>query len=62
LKDEKLFEELTIIPSVESGKLWSQGRLDELEGKFQKNLMTMDYNGGINIRDEVKRRKRIIGV
>ena len=53
---------LTIIASVESGKPWSQNRLDELEGKLQKNLMTMDYNGGMNIRDEVRRRRRRIGV
>ena len=41
---------------MEPGKPWTQTRLDELEGKFQKNLMTMDYNGGMNIRDEIKRR------
>ena len=65
LKQETVFEEnvmkyfsLTIIASVEPGKPWSQSRLDELEGKFQKNMMTMDYNGGINIRDEVKRKRR----
>ena len=49
---------LTIIASVESGKPWSQNRLDELEGKLQKNLMTMDYNGGMNIRAEVRRRRK----
>jgi hypothetical protein len=68
LKDDNFFEEnvmkhfkFTIIASVEPGKPWSQDRLDELEGRFKKNLMTMDYNRGINIRDEVKRRKRNIG-
>ena len=61
MKNEKLFEEnvmkhfsLTIIASVEPGKPWTQARLDQLEGKFQKNLMTMDYNGGLNIQDDVK--------
>ena len=52
---------LTIIASVEPRKPWTQAKLDQLEGKFQKNLMTMDYNGGLNIRDDVKRR-RIVGV
>ena len=32
---------LTIIASVEPGKPWSKGRLDDLEGRFQKKLMTM---------------------
>ena len=69
LKNEAVYEaeviqhfSLTIIECVESGKPWSQNRLDELEGKLQKNLMTMDYNGGMNIRDEVRRRRRRIGV
>ena len=29
-----------------------------MEGLFQKNLMTMEYNGGMNIRDEVKKKRR----
>ena len=64
LKNEDIFEEnvmkhfqLTIIASAEPGQPWTNKKLDELEGKFQKNLMAMDYNGGINIRDEVKRRR-----
>ena len=64
LKSEEIFEqnvmkyfELTIIASVEPGHPWTNRKLDELEGKFQKNLMAMDYNGGMNIRDEVKRRR-----
>ena len=48
---------LTVIASVELGKPWTQARLDQLEGKLQKNLMTMDYNGGMNLRDETKRRR-----
>ena len=39
---------LTVIASVEPG----QRKLDQLEGDFQKRLMCMDYNGGMNIRDE----------
>ena len=68
LKDENIFEEnimkhfdLTIIASVESGQPWTQKKLDDLEGKFQKNLMTMDYHGGMNIRDENKRKTRRTG-
>ena len=63
--NENIFEDtimqhftLTIIASVEPGKPWTQTRLDELEGKFQKNLMTMDYNGGMNLRDETTRHRR----
>ena len=68
LKDEETFEEnvmkyfeLTIIASVEPGKPWTQTNLDRLEAKFQKNMMAMDYNGGICIRDETKRKHRAIG-
>ena len=63
LKDDTIFEEnimrhfeLTIIASVEPGQPWTQKKLDDLEGKFQHNLMTMDCHGGINIRDENKRK------
>ena len=35
-------------------------KLDRLEAKFQKNLIAMDYNGGINLSDESKR-KRAVG-
>ena len=66
LKNDMIFEEqvmkhfqLTIIASVEPSKPWTQQNLDRLEAKFQKNLMTMDYNGGINIRDETKRNRTV---
>ena len=46
LKDEIIFEEnimkhfdLTIIASVESGQPWTQKKLDDLEVRFQKNLI-----------------------
>ena len=65
LKNENIFEEnimkhfeLTIIGSVEPNKPWTQANLDKLEAKFQKNMMCMDYNGGINLRDETKRTRR----
>ena len=66
LKSSDIFEEnvmryfsLIVIASVELGKPWTQYKLDQLEGRIQKNLMTMDYNGGLNIRDEVKRRRGV---
>ena len=51
---------LTIITSVEPGKSWTQENLDRLESKFKKNVMAMDYNGGIYLRDE-SNRKRAVG-
>jgi hypothetical protein len=51
LKNSEIFEEnvmryfsLTILASVDQGKPWTQDKLDQLEGRLQKNLMTMDYN------------------
>ena len=46
--------ELTVIANIQPGQPWTQDNLDRLEGKFQKNLMSMDYDGGMNIRDETK--------
>ena len=64
LKNEDVFEnrimkhfELIVIGSVEPGKPYSQKNLDRLEGKMQQQLMTMDYQGGINLRDDVKKRR-----
>ena len=63
LKKEEIFEnnvmkyfELSIIGSVEPNKNYSQQNLDRLEGNLQKKLMTMEYHGGINLRDETRRR------
>ena len=50
--------DLVIIGSVEEGKRDSLVRLDRLEEDFQHRLMTMDWQGGINIRDETKRRRK----
>ena len=65
LKDDRIFEDsvmrhfkLTIIASVEPGQPWSLTKLDQLEGDFQKPLMCMDYNGGMNKRDENLRKRR----
>ena len=49
--------EITVIGSVEPGKPYSQKNLDRLEGKMRQQLMTMDYQGGINLRDDVKKRR-----
>ena len=50
---------LTVIASVEPGQPWTQQKLDQLEGDFQKRLMCMDYNGGMNTRDgNLRTRKR----
>ena len=51
--------ELTIIGSVEPGRPYTQTNLDRLEGRLQKNLMCMDYNGGINLKDETKTKRKI---
>ena len=68
LKDDTIFEEntmkhfdLTIIARVESGQPRTQKKLDDLEGRFQKNLITMNYHGGMKIRHEKKRRTRKTG-
>ena len=65
LKSDEVFEEkvmkyfhLTSIVSVEANKPWTQTRLDELEGMLQTQLMTMGYNGGINLRDETHRKRK----
>ena len=65
LKDDRTFEQeimqhfkLTIIASVQPNMPWTQSALDRLESKFQKQLMAMDYQGGINLRDETKRKRK----
>ena len=49
---------LNIIASVKPGQPWNQTKLDKLEGDFQKRLMCMDYNGGMNKRDDNLRKRR----
>ena len=65
LKDENTFEEmvmkhfkLTIIGSVQPNMPWTNTALDNLESRFQKQLMAMDYLGGMNIRDETRRKRK----
>ena len=47
---------------MEPDKPWSKEKLDKLEENFQHRLRTMQQYGGINIRDEGKRRKRSKGI
>ena len=49
---------LTIIGSIQPNMAWTNTALDKLESRFQKQLMAMDYLGGINIRDETRRKRR----
>ena len=50
--------ELTVIASAEPNQPWTNRNLDRLEAKFLKNLMTMEYNRGMNIRDKTKRNRK----
>ena len=50
--------ELTVIASVEPNQPWTCKNLERLEAKFHKDLLTMEYNGGMNIRDETKRNRK----
>ena len=61
----KTFEEnvmkhfkLTVIGNVEPNKPWTNSALDILGSKLQKQLMAMDYHGGMNLRDETKRKRK----
>ena len=47
--------DLTVIGSVEEGRIDSIKRLDDLETNFQNRLMTMNKHGGMNVRDDTKR-------
>ena len=47
--------DLTIIGSVDQGRLDAKKHLDNLETNFQNRLMTMKKHGGINVRDDTKR-------
>ena len=49
---------LTIIASTEPGKPYTQRILDWSEGDLQKRLISMEYNGGRNIRDKSKRKRK----
>ena len=48
---------LTIVGSVQSGKPWTQDRLDSLESDLQHRFQCLLKHGGIGKRDETKRRR-----
>ena len=48
--------EIVIIGSVEKGRKDSGKRLDQLEADFQHRLMCMEEHGGLNLRNETRRR------
>ena len=48
---------LTIVASVEPGAPGSKGRLDRLEADIQNRFMTMDRHGGMNLREEIRRKR-----
>ena len=50
---------LTIIASVNPDTPGAEDRLDRLEQDFQHRLMTMNIHGGINLRDELRRTRRV---
>ena len=51
------FCQLTIVGSVNPDAPGSRTRLDKLEADIQNRLMTMERHGGMNIREEVNRRR-----
>ena len=48
---------LTIVASVEPGAPECKGRLDRLEADIQNRFMTMDHHGGMNLREEIRRKR-----
>ena len=51
------FYQLTIVGNVEPDVPGSRKRLDKLEADIQNILLTMERHCGMNIREEVKRRR-----
>ena len=52
------FIDLTIIASVDETRMDAKNRLDRLETDFQNRLMTMDFHGGMNERNDKNRGKK----
>ena len=50
--------DLTIIASVDERRPDAKDRLDRLEIDFENRLMTMDFQGGMNVRNDKNRRKK----
>ena len=51
------FCQLTIVGTVNPEAPGSRTRLDELEADIQNRLMTMERHGGMNLREEINRRR-----
>ena len=51
------YYQLTIVGSVEPGVPGSRVRLDRLEADIQNRLMTMEKHGGMNFREEIRRKR-----
>ena len=54
-----LHVDVTVIGSVDSSRPDARKRLDNLETDFQNRLMTMNFHGGMNDRDDRRRESRI---
>ena len=59
IDDIMRFCQLTIVGSVEPDKAASRARLNKQEADIQNRLMTMERPGGINLKEEVRRGRRI---
>ena len=59
LDDIMEYCQLTVVASVEPGAPGSKGRLDRLEADIQNRFMTMERHGGMNLREEVRRGRRM---
>ena len=51
------FCQLTIVGSVQPDAAGSRSRLDRLEADLQNRFMTMERHGGMNLMEEVNRRR-----
>ena len=58
IDDIMKFCQLTIVGNVKPVKPGSRARLDKFEANIQNRLMTMEQQGGINLREEIKRGRR----
>ena len=53
------YVDVTVIGSVDSSRLDARKRLDNLETDFQNRLMTINFHGGMNDRDDRRRESRM---
>ena len=52
------YVDVTVIGSVDASRPDARKRLDNLEADFQNRLMTMNFHGGMNDRDDRRRENR----